>query len=171
MKWRLIILSFFISIMVHAQINMTQFDIPVQKERFELKRYLPPISTAFVSGFMDGTNQTLLHHYSAFKRVFPEANDQTHDPRISWKNKWEIGPDGKVLPGNERFFGSSTYFVALTDTYHFTRSMDWWMVSWTISLHPERYRKKWWEKSLEVFGYSLARKAGFHLAYSFIFKS
>lgn len=171
MKLLPIILSLFLSFAGFSQINMTQFDIPVQKEKIKWKRYLLPAGTAFLSGAFDGVNQTVLHHYSAFKRVFPDANDQWNDPRISHRNKWKIDENGKVLVGEERFLFSSNWLVWTTDNYHATRTGDQWMISMTIMFHPERYGKKWWEKGLEVVGYSLMRKAGFHATYSVLFKS
>jgi hypothetical protein len=37
------------------------------------------------------------------------------NPAISWKNKWKNGDPTQ----GERFFGSSTFFVSLTNAWHF----------------------------------------------------
>lgn len=41
------------------------------------------------------------------------------DPKISWKNKWKDGDANK----GERFFGSSTFLVWLTDLWHFAKML------------------------------------------------
>jgi hypothetical protein len=66
----------------------------------------------FVGGLADGLNQTILHHYGAFKRRFPRANDAWADPKISWMNKYAA----------KRPF----FLVWTTDLYHLTRTVDRW---------------------------------------------
>ena len=46
-------------------------------------------SLLIVSGCYDGSVEIVKHDYKAFKRKFPNANDDFFDPRISWKNKWK----------------------------------------------------------------------------------
>lgn len=56
----------------------------------------------------------LLFHYhnSIFSKV---KNDKWWNPEISWKNKWKNGDPEQ----GERFFGSSTFLVSITDAWHF----------------------------------------------------
>lgn len=43
------------------------------------------------------------------------------NPAISWKNKWK--DDGSGTYKKEKFFGSSTFLVWLTDFWHFSKAM------------------------------------------------
>lgn len=46
-------------------------------------------------------------------------NQSWIDPSISWKNKWK---NGDYTQG-EKFFGSSTFLVFVTDLWHFSKFM------------------------------------------------
>jgi len=45
--------------------------------------------------------------------IFSKLNPKFWDPNVSWVNKWAVGSTTK-----ERFLGSSTIFVFVTDAYH-----------------------------------------------------
>lgn len=66
-----------------------------------------------LSGVAEAIMDTLQFHYdnSIFKRF---KNQRFWYPGFSWMNKWK---DGDPKNG-ERFLGSSTIFVALTDAWH-----------------------------------------------------
>lgn len=61
-------------------------------------------------GFHEGTQ----HHWSKFQKKFPDANPNYWNPEISWKNKYRNGNPEE----GEKFYGSSTVFVAITDAKH-----------------------------------------------------
>jgi hypothetical protein len=67
----------------------------------------------FLSGLFESVMDTLQFHYdvSIFKKLI---NQRYWNPLISWMNKWKNG-DPKQ---GERFLGSSTIFVGLTDAWH-----------------------------------------------------
>jgi hypothetical protein len=115
----------------------------------------------FVGGLADGLNQTILHHYGAFKRRFPRANDAWADPKISWMNKYAA----------KRPF----FLVWTTDLYHLTRTVDRWCWLLTLPITLMGWRKvpaKGWKTLLVVPALAyLIRQAGFHLVYSIFFKS
>lgn len=48
-------------------------------------------------------------------------NKQWFNPSISWTNKWKNYGDGKYI--HEKFFGSSTFLVWLTDFWHFNKML------------------------------------------------
>jgi hypothetical protein len=66
-----------------------------------------------LSGVAEAIMDTLQFHYdnSIFKKF---KNQRFWYPGFSWMNKWK---DGDPKNG-ERFLGSSTIFVALTDAWH-----------------------------------------------------
>ena len=66
-----------------------------------------------LSGISEAIMDTLQFHYdnSIFKRF---KNQRFWYPGFSWMNKWK---DGDPKNG-ERFLGSSTIFVSLTDAWH-----------------------------------------------------
>lgn len=65
-------------------------------------------------GLFKGLSDLLIHHYD--RSIFPKIGEKAWfwNPRLSWRNKWK---DGKKENG-EKFPGSSTIFVALTDAWH-----------------------------------------------------
>lgn len=66
----------------------------------------------------DAMQDTVAYHYDT--SVFRNAKHrQWFDPSISWRNKWKDGDAGK----GERFFGSSTFLVWLTDFWHFMKAV------------------------------------------------
>ena len=66
----------------------------------------------------DAMQDTVAYHYDT--SVFRNAKHRRWlDPSISWKNKWKDGDAGK----GERFFGSSTFLVWLTDFWHFMKAV------------------------------------------------
>ena len=67
-----------------------------------------------VSGAADGVNQNLAHWRWGKGRQF-------WDVKLSWKNKYKDFDGGDK---SARFWGSKSVFVAFTDGYHLTRSID-----------------------------------------------
>lgn len=67
----------------------------------------------FVAGIFKAIIDTLQFHFET--SIFKNFNQKWWNPSISWKNKWKNG-DPKQ---GERFLGSSTIFVSLTDAWHF----------------------------------------------------
>lgn len=55
---------------------------------------------------------TIQFHFC--KSFFSRLNYRFWNPQLSWMRKWEPGTNYK----KERFFGSSTVFVFLTDGFH-----------------------------------------------------
>lgn len=68
------------------------------------------LSLVAVSGFAKAIQDTLTFHFSS--SVF--KNLPAWNPILSWRNKWK---NGDPLQG-ERFLGSSTVFVFVTDPWH-----------------------------------------------------
>jgi len=67
-----------------------------------------------ISGIAEAIMDKLQFHYE--RTIFKNLKNQKFwNPEISWMNKWKEGD--KNL--GERFLGSSTIFVFLTDAWHF----------------------------------------------------
>lgn len=49
------------------------------------------------------------------KSIFSKFNKYWWNPNFSWMNKWKY----RDRQNGERFFGSSTFFVWVTDAWHF----------------------------------------------------
>lgn len=144
----------------------------------KLYKYLTLGSTQFVSGFLDGTVETISHHYSYFKRVFPNTNDGFWNPEISWRNKYKLG-DPNLGP---KFIGSKTIFAWSTDAYHLLRSSKRMIDIGTISLYANQemtfHKIEMKEKKstkikrwlLDMVYISAVRSLGFTLSYTLIFR-
>lgn len=129
-------------------------------------------SLMILSGMSDGLNQTLSFNYNNFKKVFPNANDNWWNPKISYLNKYKNSDPTQ----GERFIGSKTFFVFTTDGYHFTRMVS--NISTISSLSIRGYYQfSNIKKPIIIFilrdflFYGLCRGIGFNIAYSLIFKN
>ena len=70
------------------------------------------LTAFFAAGLADGTADRLQFRLPAQLR-----GDSFWDPKISWRNKWKNGDPAQ----GERFPGSSTIFVFLTDAWHLAK--------------------------------------------------
>lgn len=72
----------------------------------------------FLAGICNSIMDTLSFRYNT--SIFANTkHTQWFNPAISWKNKWKNGDHTQ----GERFPGSSTIFVALTDAWHFSKTI------------------------------------------------
>lgn len=69
---------------------------------------LAPAILIFIAAICKAVSDTLADH--PMQSIFPASWDKDN----SWRNKWKAGDPGK----GERFPGSSTVFVSLTDAWH-----------------------------------------------------
>lgn len=119
-----------------------------------------------VSGFCDGTSEVLKIKYDSFERVFPNANDQFWDYRISWKNKYKDGN-----PPDPAFLGSKTSLVWTTDGYHMMRAIRNATMITALVIPLNHISHKNWKDYLKegVINY-FSYTVGFNLAYDVVFK-
>jgi hypothetical protein len=84
------------------------------------------------AGIMNSVMDVLKTRYQ--KSIFRECKNQLWiDPAMSWPNKWKNGDKNK----GERFPGSSTVFVWLTDFWHLTKFLMLLFISFAIVFyHP-----------------------------------
>jgi len=71
----------------------------------------------FISSASNGIMDKLMFHYTT--SIFKNLNPSFWNPSVSWKNKWKNGNKSE----GERFLGSSTIFVSLTDAWHLFKSI------------------------------------------------
>ena len=134
----------------------------------DFRSYKVTVPLLLGSGLMDGLNEVLHTHYPRFQARFPGANPGWWNPAVSWENKWKIDADGSVMTGFDRFPGSSTVFVFVTDGYHATRAADHLFLYAGIALNIGE-RKRWTHYLVDVGLHSLARSIGFNAVYHIAF--
>jgi hypothetical protein len=140
-------------------------------------RNLPSMGAAAVSGAANGAGDVMQFWYSS--SVFPQsgAGAQFWNPDLSWRNKWRLDESGEVArPLQERFWGSSRWFVATTDGWHMTKSIQLtaqhaaivmykpepvYRLSWDAQ-GPAMTRAKWWWKPADFILHRAAFAVGWH---------
>jgi len=125
----------------------------------------------FIAGMLDGTRDTLQFHYE--QSIFPRGKEerflgqgeQFWNPAISWRNKYE---NGDPKQGN-RFLGSSTFLVFLTDGWHFLQFLELTCFYLAIALPLLLLLglNLWWAV-LAIIPFRLGFSAGFTLLYSYL---
>lgn len=129
------------------------------------KRDIFAASTAFFASSFEGTAETLKWHYDEFENALPETDPEYWNPELSWKNKYA---DGTPESG-PKYFGSTTFLAWTTDGYHLMRTSRNLMFGATLFLTP-RKDFDWRNMVVRIVAYSLAYQAGFHLAYTLVFR-
>ena len=98
----------------------------------------------FFAGICNAIMDIMNFHYST--SIFSIcANQQWLDPSISWKNKWKNGDPNQ----GEKFIGSSTIFVFITDFWHFTKFLMLLFISAAIIFHSPFI--VWWIDFLIIY--------------------
>jgi hypothetical protein len=162
MKIKLTLIFLFIFLSLYSQ------------KRHTFKKYAILGTSMMVSGMLDGTIETISHHYGNFKGVFPNANDKFWDPSISWKNKYKnnnytMGP---------KYPGSTNFFVWTTDGYHLLRTSKRFVNFGTTAYYmdteiykskePNKLKfKKWLGDFIFI---SIVHSIGFTLCYDVVFR-
>lgn len=65
--------------------------------------------------------------------VFRNLNKEFWNPSYSWRNKWKNGDPNQ----GEKFFGSSTFLVLFTDSWHLFKSLMILFVALAITSYTE----------------------------------
>jgi hypothetical protein len=109
-------------------------------------------SNGLTDAIKDKYSSTILYQNDNFPASF-------WNPRESWKNKWKI--QGDIITGYERFWGSSTIFVFLTDAWHLFKSLMLWL--FTIAIVTYKFTRKWYLWISDIILLKIAFSSGFHL--------
>jgi len=97
-----------------------------------------------LAGMFNACMDVIDFHYtvSIFQNWKPK---QWIDPALSWKNKWKNGDPAQ----GERFLGSSTIFVFVTDFWHFCEFLMMLAICFAIVFyHPLIF---WWTDIIFMF--------------------
>lgn len=123
-----------------------------------------PIALTFISGAAKGYSDVINYRYEEFKIVHPNANDQYWNPDISWTNKWKVGSTTE-----ERFWGSSRWFVPLTDASHILPTISKYAVIGAIVIKIGD-KQKFIYYVYDFIVYTISYSTGFYLVYEVIYK-
>ncbi len=116
-----------------------------------------PLSLVYVSGASKGVADYLQFHYT--------GNSQFWQPDISWQNKWKNGDKQQ----GEKFPGSSTVFVSVSDGWHLMNTCNKVCIIGAICFKiGEKQKFKYY--LLDFVAYSVAYSAGFWTTYEIILK-
>lgn len=96
---------------------------------------------------------------SSIFRVFKK--DSWFNPAISWRNKWKNGDDVY----GERFFGSSTILVWITDAWHFFKMIMLVLICASVVLYVPLFN--WYVDSVLLL---IVFTLSFELFYGKLFK-
>ena len=132
--------------------------------KIQWRKEIAPITAMFLAGALNGVNHDLLFHYNEFESTFPNADPQYWNPDLSWRNKYLNGDPAQ----GEKFPGSSTIFVGLTDGYHSTILARNLFITTSICLSPQT--RGWKPFLTKTLIYSLSYGLGFELVYSKLIK-
>jgi hypothetical protein len=113
-----------------------------------------------VSGTADGVNQNLAHWRWGKGKQF-------WDVKISWKNKYKDFDGGNT---DAKFWGSKNIFVAFTDGYHLTRTIDRSTMLFSIGVSAgelSKYEKKdrWKVVAKKILISSISNRIAFNIVY------
>lgn len=133
-----------------------------QKLDFRLKSQAVPLSLVFLAGAADGLNNVLSFKWNSFKKAFPTANTHYWWPSSSYANKWK----GGKRENGERFFGSSTVFVAVSDGWHLTRFTEHLFLAGALGIKIGQGKKNWKQYAIEAVSYWAANRLGFCAVYN-----
>lgn len=110
------------------------------------------ILSFFLAGFCEGFMDWLLFKY--------EEPHSFWNPNLSWPNKWKNGDRSQ----GERFWGSSRWFVFMTDGWHllkFVRNMFVILGVYLVLLNF----MSWWQALMCVLIFRGLYALGFYLSY------
>lgn len=119
-----------------------------------------------ISGFADGTSETLKIKYPSFEQVFPGEDYQFWNYNISWTNKYKNG-----VPPTPAFPGAKSAFVWMTDGYHMMRMIRNSTMIVALVVHiGNGTHQEFRYFLLEALIHYLAYTGGFNLAYDVVFR-
>lgn len=131
------------------------------KQPFNWKQTAYGCAGTFVAGAWHGGRDLAYADYPRFRQLYGAKNRQFYDPIVSWKNKWK---NGDVTQG-ERFPGSSTVFVGVTDWYHLANEGNKYSLLSGGMILTIGERKPFWHYALKFASATVAYSVGFHVIY------
>lgn len=125
----------------------------------------------FLAGASNGVMDALQFHNGCSHF----DNNQFWCPNQSWVNKWALDEEGNAIVGEERFFGSSTAFVFLTDGWHLAKFLQLLFIKLALVVaffwEPSPMQKSTlWRWLIGFALVTLAMSIGFYLTYNIFLK-
>lgn len=126
------------------------------------------IALSILAGLADGTRDVLSFRYD--RSIFPQGpgeqilggGEMFWNPDISWRNKWKNGDPSQ----GERFPGSSTALVFLTDGWHLLQFLMLTFFQVAIAMPVVMLlRLRWWWVLIAIIPLKFAFSAGFALMF------
>ena len=137
------------------------------------------LSLVIVGGVADGYNQVIRHHYYRFVEIHPDHNVAFWG-EDQWLNKYRLDENGDIIPTGrtgwftpayeEKFWGSSRWFVDFTDAHHLTRAIErWGSIGGTLIITMGE-KKPWWDYALRFTGSMVGKQIGFAIIHDGIYR-
>jgi len=167
-------------LLLNLQVNAQEVNLHLPKQKFEITgMQYAGLGLMFIGGVADGYNQVVRHHYYRFAEMHPGHNPLFWGEK-QWLNKWKLDDEGQIIPNPktglfrpdyvERFWGSSRWFVSVTDAHHLTREIDKLTTISGSMLLVIGEKKPWWHYAIMFAGGVAARSAGFYIVHDVIYK-
>lgn len=115
-----------------------------------------------VAGGADGFAESVKFHYPSTDRKL-NLNDKVWNPDISWRNKYKRNDPAL----GEKFPGSTTIFVFVTDGYHRARMVRNVMIVIGIAFKIG-HRQKWYLYLVDMASCTVAYSVGFNVVYEYL---
>jgi hypothetical protein len=84
----------------------------------------------FIAALFSAVSDTLQANFS--NSIFKNLNPTFWNPAVSWVNKWKAGSTSI-----EKFWGSSTVFVFLTDGFHLAKELSIIFICLAVANHTQ----------------------------------
>ena len=94
------------------------------------------IALLIISGMYEAIRDSIQSNYPC--TIFRKYNSLFWDPTISWRNKYS-----HVLDKTPAFFGSTTFFVFLTDAWHLFKTIGDLTFAAALALTAYRMEAAW----------------------------
>lgn len=125
----------------------------------DLKIILIPLALSLIAAIAMAAMDKIQHHWSVsiFAQLGPWWN-----PKESWRLKWKNGDPAQ----GERFWGSSTVFVFVTDFWHLAK---WVMLKALFAAMAWGLYEVWWQRLWAFVALHAAFSISFELFFRFVF--
>jgi hypothetical protein len=145
-----------------AQYNVERVQPPLVRQSWKMDRNKITTGVLLVlAGASKGFNETLMFHWDAFHKRFPNANPQWYNPEMSWKNKYR---EGNPALG-ARYPLSTSTLVMFTDQYHLDNFINKtaWMSA--VMIRMGEGKKPFTHYLLDMLYYTACHQLGFAMTY------
>jgi len=114
-----------------------------------------------LAGICKAVMDTVADHYDNSIFASKDFNKYFWDKSISWMNKYK-----NDMPPRERFWGSTTIFVFVTDAWHLFQFLSYWLLIIGVAMMCGEYYMEcvWWvELAMKI----CIAKVAFHASFEF----